>query len=106
MNPTLLDVIDICEARHKGNAESIEAFESTKETSSRKRLEVLKFVEARGDAGATVDEIAAGLPMPLQTVSGRASELKAIGRLIDSGLRRKTRNGRNAAVLIRKEANT
>lgn len=99
MQPSLLDRIDITEANHGGNVESTEAHESIKYEASRLRERVRAWVAGRGSFGATVDEIELGLGMSHQTASARASELKATQQVVDSGLRRKTRSGRNAAVL-------
>jgi hypothetical protein len=100
MQLSLLDRIDITESRHGGNAESTEAFESIKHYNSKVRELVRSHIQACGLDGATVDEIEIALGMSHQTASARATELKATGQIFDSGFRRETRSGRNAAVLV------
>lgn len=47
---------------------------------------------------STGDEIVEALGIPLQTVSGRLTELKKRGDIQNSGQTRKTRNGADAVV--------
>jgi hypothetical protein len=96
----LLDRLDITEKRHKGNAESREARQSLQGSLSAVRERVFNYVDQRLAWGSTSDEAVYALDMLHQTVSARFAELKALGRIVPSGERRKTRSGRNAAVFI------
>lgn len=98
-----VDRSDITESRHGGNPESQEAFESVKADSSSLRKRIWTFIHARGQEGATVDEIESASGLRHQTVSARVSELKAMKLLVPSGERRKTSSGRFAAVLVVKK---
>lgn len=64
------------------------------------RLELIvrKTIELRGIKGATCDEIEHLLALSHQTTSARCRRLAVLGRIVDSGERRKTRSGRNAVV--------
>lgn len=66
------------------------------------RLEQLVFnaVEMAGIYGATCDEIETQLNLSHQTASARIRALAKLGRIADSGNRRKTRSGRNAVVWV------
>lgn len=88
---------------HGGNPESTEAYASVASTTANLRRRVVSFIRMRGAFGATSDEIEAFSGVAHQTISARITEAKARGLLIDSGLRRKTRSGRTAAVLITPE---
>ncbi len=91
---------DITRNFHGGNAESTAAHRSVVAVKATLRRRVVEYVRARGAFGATSDEIESGLGLPHQTVSARITEAKAAGDLVPSGLRRPTRSGRNAAVLV------
>jgi len=62
------------------------------------RVKVYRYLQSRGPAGATDDEIEAALEMRHQTVSARRRELVQRGLAQDSGQRRKTSSGRTATV--------
>jgi hypothetical protein len=64
------------------------------------RARVQRFVELRGEGGATVDEIEVGCDMLHQTASARARELVLLGDLVKTPERRKTRSRRYARVLV------
>lgn len=87
---------DICTNRHKGNPESVEAFQSVKDrlTSAQKR--VFDYIVLC--QGATVDEIAIALDKTPNSISGRVTELLRDGKIKREG-RRKTRSGCMAAIL-------
>ena len=53
-----------------------------------------------GAHGLTDDELEERLRLSHQCVSARTNELRKSGRLIDSGVRRRTRRGRLAAVWV------
>lgn len=59
---------------------------------------VLDLIRYRGNA--TDDEIESELDLRHQTASARRRELVLGGLIFDSGLRRKTRSGRNAIVWV------
>jgi hypothetical protein len=78
---------DICEAKHRGNSESVAA--SGDKDAQRER--VFDAIAASGDDGLTCDELSA--------ISGRFSELKKDG-LIEMRGRRQTRSGSLAGVYV------
>ena len=67
---------------------------------------VYAFVRSRGALGATDDEIEVATSLTHQTASARRHDLVAEGRLQKSGLRRRTRAGRTAAVWIESSGQT
>ena len=88
---------DICAKRHKGNPESVEAFNSLHNRAlydMEKTL--LNIIHLRGLYGATSDELEFLLDLKHQSVSARLSVLKKKGLLVPSVHRRRTRSGRNA----------
>lgn len=64
------------------------------------RATVLAFIRDRGQAGATDPEIAAGLGMQSDTARARRCELRDLGMIRDSGLRRPTPSGRPSTVWV------
>lgn len=70
---------DICAGRHGGAPASVDAFEAVKPSRPEHRTAVLDLVIAAGLRGITSKEIAARLGLALHKVSGRCSELKALG---------------------------
>lgn len=89
---------------HGGNQESNDAHRSVVKTKQLTRDRIVKWVGQRGSRGATCDEVEAVSSLPHQTVSARITEAKALGLLVPSGEKRKTRSGRNAAVLVISES--
>jgi hypothetical protein len=90
---------DICYNHHGGNSESMAAFESTPESErAAMRERVFRFILARGEYGATADEIAVAFASFHNTVAPRLSELKQEGRIVPSKETRPTRLGRQARV--------
>jgi transcription initiation factor IIE alpha subunit len=79
---------------------SLEAARSYAEHASTDSTRVLRVIRFLGDHGATDDEIEQALGMPHQTASARRRDLVIAGMVVDSGLRRRTRSGRNAKVWI------
>lgn len=67
------------------------------------RRRVLDFIAARGDEGATDEEIALGLNMRHYTAAPRRTELRDGGWVGDSGKRRPTTTGSPAAVWVLSE---
>ena len=97
------DTEDICQNIHGGNPESVAAHAVTQK--QRDRQLVISSLYKRGRHGATCDELEVALGMSHQTCSARCSELLALQWIyrkpFGSGYeKRKTRTGRNAAVLI------
>ena len=60
-----------------------------------------KCLEALGNGGKTADEVAATLGESVLTIRPRMTELKAMMKIKDSGVRRKNASGRKAAVMVR-----
>lgn len=58
----------------------------------------IAIVADSGGRGLTVDQVEQLLNMPHQTASARVHDLRNKGWVIDSGIKRKTRSGRNAIV--------
>jgi hypothetical protein len=78
------------------------AAESIKPDAAVIRRRVLQAIYAAPN-GATCDEVEQWLDLTHQTASARCAELKAQGKVKDSGARRRTRSGRLAAVLVASE---
>jgi hypothetical protein len=92
---------DICANRHGGADTSVEAYESTPASHrQRAREEIVAYIKGCGLDGAITDEVADALDLVSQSASARMSELKALGTIIDSGQRRRTRNGKFARVMV------
>jgi hypothetical protein len=84
----------------RGSDTSEAAAESVKHDAQHLRAACYVHVLASGDVGVTCDEVEVIMEGRHQTISPRIRELVSEGRIIDSGRRRKTRSGRNAAVYI------
>ena len=91
------DEIDICRNRHRDNPQSMFAFDDIRATLPARREQVRKAIEASGEAGATVHEIAERWGTHPNNISGRFTELKK-GDLIEQIGRRKTPSGSLAGV--------
>lgn len=91
---------------HNGTDTSIDAAEShTPEDAKNLRARVYALIATRSSTsgklvGVTSDEAEAELELSHQTCSARFNELRNRGLIVDSGERRKTRSGRNAAVYV------
>lgn len=83
---------------NRGSDTSREAAESIAKDTNRLRRLVLE--EIRDGGGLTCDECEERLNLRHQTCSARVHELMEAGRIRDSGMRRKTRSGRNATVWV------
>lgn len=57
-------------------------------------------VMARWPEGLTADEVAAVLGRDRLAIRPRLTELKRLGLIRDTGMRRQNRSGRNAAVMV------
>ncbi len=88
---------DICLNRHKGNEQSTAAFHVIKDKISHEQTKILVLIAGYPN-GITVDEIAERYQKTPNQVSGRVSELKRMGKIYKSGIR-KTRSGCSAAIL-------
>lgn len=83
----------------EGRANRNEVYETTQPRHSGDQQRIIEYLTRCGDHGATRDEIAIALAMPLTTVSGRVTELKRLGDVQDTAERRPTRTGSTACVL-------
>lgn len=82
------------------SATSVAAARSMRKSSPHYRVMVLGFIAGKGTAGATSDEVQAGLKLSHQNGSARVSELARHGFIVDSGVKRPTRSGRKAVVYV------
>lgn len=95
---------DICFNKHGGNAESIEAFMTTPTACrTKQRLAIQALAKQCGLRGITTDEVAQHFSTMPNSISGRLSEMKRDGLLIETKQRRQTRMGKMARVLIAAE---
>lgn len=96
---------DLCASRHRGADTSVEAFQSTPEsTRSRQRAQVLDFISKAGERGATCEESSIALGIPYTAASARITELSKLD-LISHGVdRRLTTHGKSARVYRRTNA--
>lgn len=76
----------------------------TKPLHTGQRLRILKHIEKMADCGATRDEIAEALGLPVSTVCGRVNELldPRWPDVVETDQRRNTRYGKPAVVLVAK----
>ena len=81
------ELFDVCAGKHGGNEQSEEAFESVRHVISAGKVAALSFIRSRGAYGATAQEYADRLGVPINKVSGRFSELKLLGRIEKTGVR-------------------
>jgi hypothetical protein len=88
----------------RGSDTSLEAAESVADITGRMRRLVYSLIWSRCQSdpprGATCDEVEAIANMRHQTASARINELAHQKAIHDSGSRRRTRSGRNAAVWV------
>jgi hypothetical protein len=92
---------DICQGKHGGNAESVEAFATTSEKhreAMRQRIYVFAMFRLR--RGITPDETAAAFGLFHNDVAPRCSEMKRDGRLVAIKEKRRTRSNKSARVLV------
>lgn len=83
----------------KGSDTSRAAAESLTNTATL-RNKVLKVIQSRGTVGITDQELQEVLQLPPNVETPRRWELVNAGLVRDSGMRRKTRSRRNAAVWV------
>ena len=100
IDPQQTSLLDPTRNYHQGHENSVAAHDSIKPSKDALRLRIVNYIISRGLYGATSDEVEQGLGLTHQTASARLTEAKAKGELIVSGMKRKTRSGRKADVLI------
>jgi len=88
------------EPGHRGIDTSIAAAESIADQLPKLQASVMAAVLAAKDRGVTGDEIAAHLGWERHRVRPRTSELRRLGRIADSGLRRPSQMGIASIVWI------
>ena len=88
---------DICFNRHRGNAQSNQAFTKIEKGLPERRAGVLLLIQNAGQQGLTVHEASELLGTTPNAVSGRFSELKK-GGLIEAVGKRPTPTGSSAGV--------
>lgn len=81
-----------------GRETSLAAYEGTNVLRDADRI--ANYLKMLGAVGATRDEISVGLGIALATVCGRARDLLDANRIYESTLKRPTRTGSLAVVLI------
>jgi hypothetical protein len=89
--------------RHDAGDTSREAAESAKPHAGKQRELIYFWIKwaAKSEAkGMTADELSILLELPAQSISARINGLHKDAFIVDSGLRRKTRYGRNATVWV------
>lgn len=64
------------------------------------RAVALRLITEAGSQGLTTNELTARMGVERDSVQPRTSELKAEGRIRDSGHRRRNENGKNAIVWV------
>lgn len=74
---------DITARKHGGAAGSVEAYERLKPSLEGLRARVLAFLRKRGEQGGTFKEVAGALGIEAYSASGRLSELKAAGLVVE-----------------------
>lgn len=79
---------------------SAEAKRRNAPSAATQRSAVYEFIRARGEHGATDDEVQVGLNLPGNTQCPRRLELAEAGRIATNGETRPTRKGRRAAVWV------
>jgi len=79
---------------------SREAWERSRPRAAERRLRALEALHEAGPRGATNEELATRLRVPVHILSSRTSELKRMGLARETGERRRTASGATAAVLV------
>jgi len=78
---------------HRGVSSSIEAAEKIKPKVGGMRGRVYGIIKLCGEEGTTVEELCAFMKLEAKHVQPRVSELRKLGKVIDSGLKRKSESG-------------
>lgn len=76
---------DICSRKHKGNPESVEAFKRAQSSTEKQREEILTLLAVHELTGK---ELARAMGRPFYTIAPRCAELKAMGHIEPTGIRR------------------
>ena len=95
-----LDIFDTDYESANYTKTSQDALATIKPKIKTKREEVYEFIKFQA---STNYEIADELDMPLSSVCGRCRELQELNLVVDSGLRRETKYGKQAIVWQRKK---
>lgn len=101
MNDLWDDLPDPPAQRHSDTSRA--AAEDIKPKAETLRARVYWFIQSRGTVGATDDEVQRHLPMDPSTQRPRRVELVNAGLVVDSGRRRPTASGKQAAVWVAAE---
>lgn len=83
---------------HRGVETSIEAGEAVAPKLGRLQAMAERSIRDAGSLGRTADELAECLGLDRWSVQPRTSELKRLGKIVDSGLRRFNSSGKRAIV--------
>lgn len=78
-----MNLLDICEGKHKGNPQSQAAFQSVRH--SERHAQIIELLRVRP---MTSKEIARALGVQLNTISGRFSELRKAFLVVPTGITR------------------
>lgn len=76
------------------------ALESIQKTAPRCRDQVFDVIQSRMPVGISSDQIAIALGWPINSISGRVTELRNLGRIKDSGARARTQAARQAILWV------
>ena len=85
---------------HRGIETSIKAAVAMAPKAATWREKVLDHIDGMGAFGATADEVCAAIGCHYRTSQPRISELRRMGKVVDSGLRRKNDSGIHAIVWV------
>jgi len=88
------------EPGHRGVDTSIEAADAIAPKCGRLQRMALAAITQAGWVGLTTDELTHRLGLERYTIQPRTSELRLMGKIIDSRQRRKNRTGKKAIVWI------
>lgn len=88
------DIID------HGRISRNETYREIVETLTEKRMAWLKIIAAKGEHGATLDELSIDHETAVNKFSGRITELKKSGLVVRRGEKRATSSGSTAAVIV------
>lgn len=91
---------DVCRGKHKGNPQSEKANRAVEAAKPTLADYIYRWFVEQGEAGATAEECEVGMGgLRRSTTSARIAELRGDWWLLDTGRRRKTSSGCEAAVL-------
>jgi hypothetical protein len=79
--------VDVCERKHGGSDTSAEAYRKHSGIWPNDRMNILEFIR-QDELGTTLADVAVMMGKEKNQVSGRISELKRMGFIIDTGRRR------------------